>query len=285
MAQRKPTEDNLEAGDDILDLLPDQDCRSPRPRCKPSATVSCVPVTSERWTDSLLSSMKTLGSFKRRSRPSEGHSELIKAAGPAEFDASALGSASTAIELNDTAKTVYLADSASLSGGHIDPSETNSWPLFSETASATTDRETPAGNAPGTADVASHTHTVQPKPRAPMPLTSDAEHSRIPAAVSESSTSIPAISQSAIQLQLTAAEDDKFTVLARLLASQEVCRLMLRYFPCFQSSHGDQVMSGVVCGIWSMLHAEPAKENISSPATNVLSPGGILLVCWQSSQS
>jgi len=205
--------------------------------------------------------MKTLGSFKRRSRPSEGHSELIKAAVTADCDDSALCSASTAIEADDTAKPDPVADSASLPGGHIDPSEKNSWPLFSEAASPTTDRGFPAGT-PGTAGVASHTHTVQPEPPASMHLTSDADHTRIRIAVNKGSTPMPASIQSASQLQLTAAENDKFTVLARLLASQEVCRLrpMLQHFSRVQDSLGEQVMFVVVSGFSNMLHAEIARK-------------------------
>ncbi len=246
MAERKPTDDELELTEDILDMLPDQDCRSPRPGRKLSAPTTCIPVAGpERWTNTLLSSMKTLGSFRRRSRPSEGAADLIKAArdsqeGPLE-DADIPAFSPTGAKVDSTVDTDGLADEpCPAADGHI-------WPLFCGSASSAADRalkaQTPTATeaqgpdveAPTAAAILSSPFQLNSsqaggltsaasersgEPKAPAPTSQSSNQ------LSEGNPPVKDVSGDlhAIKhvLGLSAVDASKFAVLAQLLASHEV---------------------------------------------------------------
>lgn len=246
MGERTPTDDELDLGEDLLDMLPDQDCRSPRPRRKLSAPMTCIPVAGpERWTDTLLSSMKTLSSFRRRSRPSEGASDLIKAARDSQDGhiqhADILATSPTDAKADSTVDTDRLADET------CPTPAAHTWPLFCESASpaadtalqshpsTATEAHSPEVEAPTAAAIMSSPFQLNSsqargfpraaskrsgpaKTPASMPLLSN-QLSEVNSPVKAVSGDIHAIKQ---VLELSAAEANKFAVLAQLLASHEV---------------------------------------------------------------
>lgn len=202
MAERRTTDGGLDLGEDVLDLLPDQDCRSPRPISKRASSVACIPVPSnertERWTDSLLASMKTIGSFRRRSRPDEGASDLIKAVRTTSDDANdadtcAPASAGATIAREENCR--LAKDPTAAETSH------HTWPLFNESAPTASDPDL----------IQQQPHGLQSED-AVIGTTTSASASQFSQAKSSEAAAV----------QLIGAKDNKFAVLAHLLASKEV---------------------------------------------------------------
>ena len=244
MAERKPTDDELELNDDLLDMLPDQDCRSPRPRRKLSVPKACIPGAGpERWTDTLLSSMKTFGSFRRRSRPSEGPADLIKAA--RDSQGGQMQAADVPATSASDAKADDTVDADRLADEPCPPVATHKCPLFCDSPSPAADTALQPQSS-----IATEAHCPEARSptaaailKSPFQLTSSETRDltraasnrsggpRAPAPTPQSSNQLtednaPAkdVSGDAIKqvLELSAAEANKFAVLAQLLASHEV---------------------------------------------------------------
>lgn len=248
MAERRTTGGQLETGEDVLDLLPKQDCRSPRPNSQRPSSSAYIPVTgTERWTGSLLASMKTIGSFRRRSRPDDGASDLIKAARTTSADGNDRNTANIAA-VSSAVPSATNGENAGLDETSTPYEASHAWPLFNEGthAAPSEDPQSPqqqrsvaqADSAANGTTVTSHlSQGIFQAAGQDTPGLRAAAGTRAPSCTPQSTLSgqlreavIDGHPSKGVQ-QSSAAEDNKFAVLAHLLASQEVLSHSPRHLP------------------------------------------------------